>query len=215
MHIPNSFLETDPDYIRAFVRQNSFGTLITWDGRRPVASRLLFIVSDDHQGNMVLSGHMAKANPQGQTLGLCDEVLVQFDGPHTYVSAAWYSIRSAPTWNYVTVQAYGSLRTIDDRDELYSLLRATVDSQESSSPEAERYRMDSLPPDMLDSMMNAVLGFRVTVSSIQCAAKLSQNRNPIDYDNIIARLRQRDDSASAAVAAEMEARRKKGGSREA
>ena len=42
---------------------------------------------------------------------------------------------------------------------------------------------------------------------MECAKKLSQNRNSRDYENIIARLKQRGDSQSASVAAEMETRR--------
>lgn len=209
MHIPPSFLETDPEYIRAFVRRNAFGTLITWDGRRPVATRLLFNLSDDSQGKRILSGHIARANPQSRTFGMNEEVLVQFDGPHAYISASWYSVRSVPTWNYITVQAYGTLQTIDTTEELHELLKETVESQERHAPEQERYRLESLPVEMLHNMMKAIVGFRITVSTMECAAKLSQNQNPRDHDAIVARLRERKDDASAAVAAEMEARRKK------
>jgi transcriptional regulator len=158
---------------------------------------------------MILSGHIARVNPQSQTFGLNEEVLVQFDGPHTYVSAAWYSSQSVPTWNYITVQAYGKLRTIDSKEELYVFLKEMVDSQEKDKPEQERYRLESLPADRLNNMMSVIVGFKITVTTMECAAKLSQNLNSIDYENIITRLKERNYGESAAIAAEMEARRKK------
>ena len=209
MYVPKAFLETDPDCIRDFIRRYSFGTLISWDGKRPVATRLPLNLSEDDRGHTYLSGHIAKANPQSETFGSNDEVLVQFDGPHAYISATWYSIQSVPTWDYITVQAYGSLRKIENRDELYAFLKAMVDSQEKYAPESSRYRLESLSPDLLNNMMNAIMGFQIVVTKIECATKLSQNRNSHDYENIIARLEQLNDSQSGSVAAEMKARRKK------
>ena len=44
------------------------------------------------------------------------EALAIFDGPDAYVSPAWYEEKRltgkvVPTWNYVTVQAHGTLTT--------------------------------------------------------------------------------------------------------
>ena len=130
-----------------------------------------------------------------------------FHGPHTYVSAAWYAVPSAPTWNYVTVQAYGNIELIQDRGELYRMLKTIVDSQEKDGPDDQGYRIESLPDDLREQMMNGIVGFKMAVTRFHCAAKLSQNRNDADHANIIRKLRERNDSESRLIAAEMERRR--------
>ncbi len=150
---------------------------------------------------------MARANPQWKTLEKSRNALVLFEGPHTYVSAAWYSVPSAPTWNYITVQAQGVVQLIEDQVELYTLLKTLVDTYEKESARDQGYRIESLPADLIENMMNGVVGFKVAVTRIDCAAKLSQNRNDADYSTITDRLRARKDEASAAIALEMERRR--------
>ncbi len=139
-----------------------------------------------------------------QPIGGAAEVLAIFQGPHAYVSAAWYSIQSAPTWNYVTAHVYGTPVIVSDRAELYQLLKDLVDSQEKGGPENERYRLETMPKDLLETMMNAIVGFRIAVTRIESAAKLSQNRNERDQARIISKLTERGDPDSLAVARAME-----------
>ena len=207
MYIPKDFAESDPEFIREFVRAHSFATLVSNDGSRPIASQLLFHVATGPQGGMRLLGHMARVNPQWKTFDASREVLVLFQGPHTYVSAAWYSVASAPTWNYVTVQAYGQAQIIHDRIELYEMLKSLVDTHEKDGTRDQGYRIESIPSDLLEQMMNGIVGFRVDVTHAECAAKLSQNRNAADYAAIIRRLRERTDDESLAIAREMERRK--------
>ena len=77
---------------------------------------------------------MARANSQWRTAG-GQRVLAIFHGPHAYVSPTWYeSDNVVPTWNYVAVHAYGTLRLIEDRDRLVNLIRRTVERYESAMP---------------------------------------------------------------------------------
>ena len=68
----------------------------------------------------VLRAHVARANPVWSTARDDVDALVVFQGPHGYISPAWYPSKVAhgkvvPTWNYVMVQARGRLRAIEDR----------------------------------------------------------------------------------------------------
>jgi transcriptional regulator len=203
MYIPRAFNEADPAYIRNFIRQNGFAALISSGNSRLEASHLLLNLKEAGSSSMLLNGHMARANQQWRTFQPTQEVLAIFSGPHTYVSAGWYSIKSAPTWNYVSVHVYGTPRIIEDRAELYDLLKCLVDWQEQHNPEGDRYRIEGLPKDILENMMNIIVGFEITVTRIEAAAKLSQNRNSKDYQNIIQKLNERGDCKSAEVAKEM------------
>ena len=208
MYIPHSFKETDQELIAAFLKEHGFATLVSTDGGRPVATHLLLETRRLDVGRLVLSGHMSRENPQWKTFDSATEILAIFQGPHSYVSAAWYSVQSAPTWNYISVHAYGLPRIIEDRDELRSLLKRLVDSQEGAYPADGRYTIESLPEEVLQGMMNGVVGFEVMVTRIEAAAKMSQNRNAGDFQNIIDKLKAREDAGSRDVAAEMERRRK-------
>ena len=210
MYVPRHFVEADEGYITDFVRKHAFGTLVSWDGQRPVASQLLFNLIGNAGSEKVLFGHMARSNPQWKSFSETQEVLAIFQGPHAYISAAWHSMQSVPTWNYVTVQVYGHLKVIEDREELYRELKHLVDSQEEGSPEGERYRLESIPAALRDDMMNAIVGFHVRISRIDCAAKLSQNRSDGDQKRIISKLTERGDASSLAVAKEMQTRRIEG-----
>ncbi len=206
MYVPRHFVEADRSFIRDFVRKHNFGLLVTWDGSRPVATQLLFSLRE-LGSDTLLFGHMARSNPQWRTFEQTPEALVVFEGPHAYVSAAWYSVASAPTWNYVTVQMYGTARLVEDKDELHQLLKHLVDTQEEGTPEGQRYRLESMPKDSLENMMNALVGFTLTVVKTECAVKLSQNRNAKDYETIISKLTERGDPSSCKIAELMKARR--------
>ncbi len=109
MYIPESFREDRRQILQAFMRDNSFATLVSCDHGRPIASHLPFLLDGDRGSSGFLLGHMARANPQWRDLADHPNVMVIFQGPHAYVSPSYYrSDFAVPTWNYVTVHAYGS-----------------------------------------------------------------------------------------------------------
>jgi transcriptional regulator len=207
MYIPQSFRENDQDLIMAYLKEHGFATLVSTEAGRPVATHLLLESRKVDEARLILSGHMSRENLQWRTFDPSSEVLAIFQGPHSYVSAGWYSVQSAPTWNYLSVHAYGLPRIIEDRAELYSMLKRLVDSQERGYAVDRRYTIESLPDDLLQGMMNGIVGFEVAVTRIEAAAKMSQNRGARDYQNIIDELKAQEDSGSRAVADEMERRK--------
>jgi transcriptional regulator len=137
VYIPRHFNEASQSYTEDFIRKHAFATPISSDDGRPLATHVLLDLHKTAAG-WVLAGHIAKANPQWRTFQPGRELLAIFSGPHAYVSAGWYSIKSAPTWNYINVHVYGVPRTIEDHAELYELLERLVDNQERYSREESR-----------------------------------------------------------------------------
>ncbi len=207
MYVPVHFREADPTYIKNFISRHAFATLVSSDDVRPMATHLLMDVRETADSKMILAGHIARSNPLWKTFGSGREVLAVFSGPHAYVSAGWYSIKSAPTWNYINVHVYGLPRLIQERAELYDLLKRLVDGQERNEPEADRYRIEDLPGNTLETMMASIVGFEIEVTEVAAAAKLSQNRSARDYDTIMEKLIKRGDHGSVDVAREMQLRR--------
>lgn len=202
MYIPKLYREEDRPKILGFLRQNEFAILVTYDGEKPTASHLLMEVVEDG-GRLFLNGHMSKANPQWKTFEKNAEVLVIFQGPHTYISPTWYNHVNVPTWNYQAVHVYGSARIVEDREEAYSLLKRLVDRHESGS----HYKMETLPPEFVEKEIRGVAAFQIEARRVEANYKLSQNRDDEDYQSIITRLEEREDELSHGVAEAMKRQR--------
>jgi transcriptional regulator len=131
-------------------------------------------------------------------------VLAIFSGPHSYVSASWYTNQQvASTWNYQAVHASGQLRMLDE-EALHAVLTRVTRTFESPDSPSLVERMD---PAYVKQMMKAIVAFEIEVRSIEHVFKLSQNRDAHSYDNIINHLRERDPEAQQ-VARIMEEKRK-------
>jgi transcriptional regulator len=152
---------------------------------------------------LLVNGHMSKANPLWKTFEKNPEVLVIFQGPHTYISPAWYNHVNVPTWNYQAVHVYGRPRLVTDYDEAYQLLKRLTDRHERSG----HYQMETLPPDFVEKEIRGVMAFQVAVTGIEASYKLSQNRGDEDYWNIVSHLEQRADELSHGVAEAMKRNR--------
>jgi transcriptional regulator len=103
-----------------------------------------------------------------------------------------------PTWNYVDVHAYGTLRLIEDDDWLRGLLRRLSDRHEAGSPAP--WLMQDLPEPYLKSMLKGIIGLDIAVSRLEGKYKLSQNRPAVDRLRVIAALERREDADSLALA---------------
>jgi transcriptional regulator len=207
MYIPRPFRESDPVFIRDFLQRHGFATLVSCENEKPTATHLLLETREREASQLVLSGHMSRENPQWRSFDPEKEVLAIFQGPHSYVSAGWYTVPSAPTWNYISVHVYGRPRLIEEPGELSAMLKRLVDGQEEKYGEGSRYRMESLPDDILQGMMNGIVGFQITVTRVEAAVKLSQNRSAHDYQTIIDKLKHEKLPGSFEIAQEMERRK--------
>lgn len=205
MHIPKLYREEDSELIVKFLKQNNFPALVTFDGEKPIATHLPVEITQTETGGLTIYSHMSKANPQWKSFG-GQEVLLIFQGAHTYISPRWYNHVNVPTWNYMMVHVYGKVRMVEG-DELYSLLGRLVRQHEADS----NYRLESLPQDFVIKEMNGTVGFAVDVTRMDAGYKLSQNRNDEDHANIIRELEGRGDVNSMEVAEEMRKREKKDG----
>ena len=197
MYIPKLYREEDREKILEFLKQNNFPALVTYDGEKPTATHLPVEVLENENGSLTILGHMSRANPQWRSFGE-QEVLLIFQGAHTYISPLWYDHVNVPTWNYMMVHVYGKVRLVEG-EQLYSLLSRLVKNHE----EPTAYDLESLPQDFVQKEMNGVVGFAVDVTRVDAGYKLSQNRNDGDHENIIRELEGRGDENSAAVAKSM------------
>ena len=202
MYISKLSREENRAKILEFLRQNEFVTVVTYDGEKPVASHLLVEVVEAGE-KLFVNGHMSKANSLWKTFERNQEILMIFQGPHTYISPTWYNHVNVPTWNYQSVHVYGKPRLISDHEEAYSLLKRLIDRHEGD----HHYRLETLPQDFVEKEMKGIVAFQVEATRLEANYKLSQNRNNEDYWNIVSQLDQREDELSHGVAEAMKRQR--------
>jgi len=197
MYRPTAFQEDNVDKLVAFMRTNSFATLVSIVDGVPCASHIPLVVT--LQGDVVkLIGHLAKQNPQCQAFDTVESLAI-FTGAHAYVSPSLYEKHeNVPTWNYIAVHAYGvpKILTFNDTPESMDKMIDTYEADYKSHWHglSDRYR---------EGMMNGIVGFEMTVTRLEGKYKLSQNRSPTDQQNVSKALLQSSDAATRAVGAEM------------
>jgi len=204
MFIPRLFKTTDTHSVRQFIRDHSFGILISTVGGKPWATHIPLILMQDAEGREFLSGHVSKANPQWKEFGKNPEVLAIFTGSHSYISSSWYDHENAPTWNYLAVHVYGTLQTVEG-EELKAHLAAMVHTYEASMPHP--VAVERMSESFIQREMKGIVGFSITITEIQAAEKLSQNRDDTNYRHIIEGLETQGDPDSVAMAAIMKKKR--------
>lgn len=184
MFNPKPFKVEDYQEQIAFIKAHPFVTLITSKGDVPYASQIPITISEVDD-TLILSGHLANANPQLKTLDQNADVLVLFTGPHAYVSSSWYKEEEVSTWNYQSAQLRGDC-TLMSEDELMNELKQLTNKYEEGRVNARTF--DTLSDTVL-KQAKGITGFKIKVNDLQVKFKMSQNRSDADYQNIVEHLK--------------------------
>jgi transcriptional regulator len=196
VYIPEFNRQADRAAALAFMRANPFAILISTVDGIPFASHLPLLV-DEAQDQVVVRGHMAKANPHWKSIQPGQESLVIFHGPHAYISPSLYEIReSVPTWNYAAVHVYGEPTLFSDEDGLKEVLHRMIDTFESSYMQ----QWAAFSDEYRSRMMKHIVGFEIKAKKLEAKFKLSQNRTRGEQARVIQALRLSPDSAVSGVA---------------
>jgi transcriptional regulator len=200
MFIPKIYKNEDADAIKDFIKQNSFGILVSQTNQQLWATHIPIILTTNEIGEEVLQGHVSIANPQSKNFVEGSDVLAIFSGPHAYISSSWYDHENVPTWNYIAVHFYGKIKRLEGESLLKHLsdLTATYESK-SEKPVS----LAAMNPDFIKREMRGLVGFEITITEIQAAHKLSQNRNDRDHANIINELEKSENTTTLATAEAM------------
>lgn len=199
MYRPRLFKMDDTSALHRLMREQSFGLLVTAPGGVPAASHIPLFLDTDGGGPGRLLGHVAKANPQWREFDGETEALTVFQGPHAYVSPSWYVAEKAvPTWNYVSVHAYGKPRIMPDPDDVRALLERLVSTYESEA--TGPWSMDRLPDSYVEKQLEGIVAFEMPIDRLEGKFKLSQNRSGADRAGVIRGLEGSDDPDAREVA---------------
>lgn len=185
VYLPRAFTEDRPPVLDRFIAEHAFATLVT---SRPDGVAVSHVPLLWDAARRILTGHLARPNPQVAHLAEGAEALAIFHGPHAYVSPRWYRNHPAvPTWNYAVVHAHGRLRRIDDKAALAEIVDALARQFEAG--EAEPWQFEDQPVPFRDGLLGGIVGFEIAVERLEGKFKLSQNRAAEDRQGVIAGLR--------------------------
>ena len=176
MYVPREFKIDDMEKIVDFVKNYSFGIVLSiYNGE--IYNTQIPLMLDASGNNIVLKGHMARANMQWYH-SKNNKVAVLFTGPHHYISPEWYKEKdSVPTWDYMTVRFDGILETMDDIETKKFL----VDLSKSYDPEWANKGYDK--KEYYAKMVKQIVAFTIKVNKITAKFKLTQNHQE-DMENV-------------------------------
>ena len=202
MYVPPAFSEDRLPVLFDAMDATSLPVLVS-HGREGLFATHLPLLLDRQTGPQgTLLGHLARANPQWRDLAAGAEAMVIFAGPDAYVTPAWYAAKAehgrvVPTWNYVTVHAWGTVEVVDEPMRLRDLVARLTDRHEAAS--ASPWQVDDAPPSFIAGQLKGITGVVITITRISGKWKLSQNRATEDKNGVISGLNARDKGNDAEV----------------
>lgn len=182
MYIPNHFSQNDTEILFEFMRENSFATMVFQTENGLDAHHIPVLLGDDK----VLRGHIAKANPVWKN-ATSAKVLAIFHGENSYISPNFYPSKqidgkAVPTWNYSAVHAHGEIEFIHDQKWLLDIVSKLSDFHEKDFPTP--WQISDAPNDYIEKMLNAIIGFEIKITKLECKFKLSQNQSATNQEGV-------------------------------
>lgn len=167
MH-PNAAFRMDEDAARAFVADEGFGMMCVTTPAGPGVAHVPVVLT----AHGTLRFHVARGNRVTRHLDGATALFV-VQGPHAYIAPGWYAAGpdEVPTWNYVSVEVEGTIRTLDRAG-----LREQIDALTATFEAEPQWAVDQMDPARAEAMMNAIIGFELVPTAWHGTAKLNQNK---------------------------------------
>jgi transcriptional regulator len=210
MYIPASNAERRPDVMLDYIEAHPLGALVSASAEGLFATHLPLLVDRGRGPHGTLAGHVARANPHHRLLEEGREALVIFSGPQAYITPSWYATKGltgevVPTWNYVAVHAYGTVRLVHDP----AALRGHVERLTARFEAAREHpwSLGDAPEAYVERQLRAIVGVEIEIVRLEGKWKMSQNRPAADIDGVVAGLGASPNAEDREVAAIVDARR--------
>jgi len=187
----------------AFAEARGFGTICSWDGKRPIASLLPFYLSYADDGTPQAAFHVARHNPLVNLADGTSSWLMAVSGADAYVSPDWYaSPDQVPTWLYQAVHLTGPVRKQSD-SELGPHIDALSAKFENWLAPKPPWTLSKMTAGRLDAMKKAIVGLVMTVEEIEGSFKLNQHKSDADYAGVAEALASQTDADAGQIARRM------------
>jgi transcriptional regulator len=173
----------EADARRTVVALLAESPLVTLVAEAPLRAAHVPLLVDEQSGpDLVLVGHIPRADPVSAAIEAGERLLCVVHGPRAYVSAAWYGSVGLPTYNFSVAHLMGTASAMADPGELRAHLRELAQEHERAKPPVDEgpWRPGPDAEARIDMLLPQILGFRLAVDQAQAKAKLGQNRPVAD-----------------------------------
>jgi transcriptional regulator len=203
MYQPPHFREDRLAVQLDLIRTHPLGLVISAGPGGLMANAIPFLVDPDASAQGTLRGHFARANPQLSELATVEECLIVFQGPQAYITPSWYATKRetgkvVPTWNYVTVHAWGRPTVRDDASWLHRQIEDLTRSREAAR--AAPWSVSDAPESYIAGQVKGIVGIEIVIARIEGKWKVSQNRPEEDRGGVVSGLRETDQAMARLVA---------------
>jgi len=179
MHPAKLFRVEDRETLLAFLREHPFVTLAASVGGRPMVAQAPVVVRDMHDA-LVIDFHLSRGNVLAPHLVQGFRAVMLATGPDAYVSPDWYeSADQVPTWNYLSIEAEGSVVVLDEA-ELIAQLDSLSEQEEARLAPKPLWTRHKMAPGKFEALLRGIIGGRLFVDRLEGTFKLSQNKSEAD-----------------------------------
>lgn len=198
MHVPNDFKEIRTSEINDLVKNFPLACIVANTARGLIASHIPLVMKDEQ----TLVGHLAMANEMKDLVAENEEVLCIFKGPDAYISANYYPSKfedhkKVPTWNYQVIHIYGKISYFTDNKAKLAAVGMLTKQSEQKANGAAGWKMSDAPKDYLMEEIAGIIVFEIKISKLIAKSKLSQNREPRDFNSVVEELKTRGEHGVA------------------
>ena len=181
MHPAPVFKDADVARLLAWIEAHPFMTLAAAPRGRPLIAQTPVIVRRLSSG-LALDFHLSRNNALSDTLVDGFQGVLLSLGPDAYISPDWYkSADQVPTWNYISVEAEGSVTALDERGLVAQVdaLSAQEEGRLLPKPPWTRAKMSK---GVFERMVRGIIGGRMTIERLEGTFKLGQNKSAADLE---------------------------------
>ncbi|MDP1910656.1 MAG: FMN-binding negative transcriptional regulator [Hyphomicrobium sp.] len=179
MHPAQPFRVEDRDTLLAFLREHPFVTLAASVGGRPMVAQAPVVAREMHD-EMVIDFHLSRGNILAPHLVQGFRAVMLATGPDAYISPDGYeSADQVPTWNYLSVEAEGSVAVLNEA-ELIAQLDSLSEQEEARLAPKPLWTRHKMAPGKFEAMLRGIIGGRLFVDRLEGTFKLSQNKSAAD-----------------------------------
>lgn len=181
MYVPAHFALPDDECLAVLARLG--GADLVTHGPDGLTATFLPMQHVAGEGLGSLTAHLARNNGQWRDAGHGEVLVIAHEDDH-YVSPRWLPSnatgRTVPTWDYVTVHAYGELIVHDDAEWVREHVTGLTEHHERGieSP----WSVQEADPAYITSMLRAIVGIEVRLTRVVGKAKMAQNKTPEDVE---------------------------------
>lgn len=192
MFVEQEFEEKRPEEIQRIIADFPLASIVANTSEGLIAEHVPLMLQEDNY----LFGHVSLNNALFKSALQNHAVLCIFKADDAYISANYYPSKfqdhkKVPTWNYQVVHVYGDIVFFSDDKTKLAMLGKLTKYQEQKINGQQAWKMSDAPKDYLLGMLKDLVTFKIKITKVIAKSKLSQNREPADFENVVKELQEK------------------------